>query len=677
MRKFRLISRKRSEPPVNGRFRLVREKQRLRRGERPKPVFSDRQQRSAARLLAGFFVMMLVLTFLSRTAVSLTLARVTTGTIKSGVLTQRYSLPGVTEAQNTMEILLPGGLLVSGVTVQAGDYVEVGDEILRLDLDGVQSAIEQMESEIQVLDGRMKSLSAGSGDTETESLQRAENNLKYAREDYARLIESQEASRASGGVSGGRAEEDLRDAQIKYGEALNALEDAKRKAREERLTAAQKAFDDAEYNRAEAVSAAQAAADRMEAAADAADMAWDSAAGALNRAKDRLEQARAELRLLLSQEPPAEPEEIAAAEAAVDAAEEQVYSAQLQADAAGANASDEEAAYAREEVKRIKKRHNQLVEEAEAALTAALEQTDVSGEPLVVAAQAALDSAQSNLKAAVRSFEDAGLSREERLRAEQTAIESAKRAVESAETELEFVKRQSALARQSGEVLRQQNETEKLQCRNERRQKESVLEQLKALDAQNGILTAPISGTVKLVSEAGMTQEGQTAVRLSRSDQGFQFAAKVEPKVAEQLAAGDAGNFCYTSGGTRRAVSAQVASVGTPGRDGQVRITVQLTEDGLTDGIVGAFELEKSSERYPMILPVSALRLMGGRTVVLVVRETQSAVGAEQIVEEVEVVIKDQDTENAAVEGALFPDDRIVVNSSKPLRKGDRVCVEN
>ena len=41
--------------------RLAVERERLLRGEKPKPMFSSRQQSAAARLLAGFFVMILAL----------------------------------------------------------------------------------------------------------------------------------------------------------------------------------------------------------------------------------------------------------------------------------------------------------------------------------------------------------------------------------------------------------------------------------------------------------------------------------------------------------------------------------------------------------------------------------------------------------------------------------------
>lgn len=255
----------------------------------------------------------------------------------------------------------------------------------------------------------------------------------------------------------------------------------------------------------------------------------------------------------------------------------------------------------------------------------------------------------------------------------QQAVESAQRAVELAETELASAKKQAENARQSNEVIRRQNESEKLQYSNERKHKQDALDQLRELRAQNGIIAAPEAGTVRMIAEAGAVQANDAAVILSRAGENFQFVAKTEKDAVELLAEGDAGTLSFASGGTRRSVKAQISSIGTPNVDGQVRLTVSLNEGGFTDGTAGELELEKNSDRYQTILPISALRVIGGRTVVLVVRETQSVMGTEQTVEEVDVTVKDQDTENMAVEAALFPDDKVVVRSSKPIGKGDRV----
>ena len=68
--------------------RLTLEKEMLLSGKKPKSIFSSAQQRTAVRLLSGFFAMMLIFTILSRIATDLTIAKVRTDTVKPGVLVQ-------------------------------------------------------------------------------------------------------------------------------------------------------------------------------------------------------------------------------------------------------------------------------------------------------------------------------------------------------------------------------------------------------------------------------------------------------------------------------------------------------------------------------------------------------------------------------------------------------------
>ena len=237
--------------------RLTLEKEMLLSGKKPKSIFSSAQQRTAVRLLSGFFAMMLIFTILSRIATDLTIAKVRTDTVKPGVLVQSYTIPGTLEARDTLDIVLPGNLRISNRMVQAGDRVKAGDEVLTLDLDYVRAATEQLENEIDILNLKIGNLSNEVPSADTKMLQLAENNLRYAQADYVQLVAALEAS-------GIQVEQDLKEAQNRYHQELNDLEKAKVQAKEEGietaengLDAAQKALGDAQYSRDEAVSAAR------------------------------------------------------------------------------------------------------------------------------------------------------------------------------------------------------------------------------------------------------------------------------------------------------------------------------------------------------------------------------------------------------------------------------------
>ena len=193
--------------------RLTLEKEMLLSGKKPKSIFSSAQQRTAVRLLSGFFAMMLIFTILSRIATDLTIAKVRTDTVKPGVLVQSYTTPGTLEARDTLDIVLPGNLRISNRMVQAGDCVNAGDEILKLDLDSIQTVTEQLENEINILNLKINNLSYEIPSADTKMLQLAENNLRYAQADYVQLVAALEAA-------GVQVEQDLKEAQNRYHQEL-------------------------------------------------------------------------------------------------------------------------------------------------------------------------------------------------------------------------------------------------------------------------------------------------------------------------------------------------------------------------------------------------------------------------------------------------------------------------
>lgn len=649
--------------------KLAIEKEQILHGEKPKPLFSNLQQRTAAQLLIGFFTMMVIFTLLSRTATGFTIAKVTTDTAKPGILIQRYSIPGTIESQNTLNIVLPGGLRISKTMVQTGDYIDTGDQILALDLNEMQSFITQLQNEIHILDLQIQNLSIEVSHADPEQIRLAEHNLNDVQENYNRLNNSIE-------ITNNRIEEDLTEAQSEYEQLCIDLENAKIKAKEEQietakinLNTANQAKINAEYNRTAAVTASENALKNTEASAE---YAYINARQTLYRAQEELQAAKD---FLTSLDEDASEEEYITAKNAVDAARFQVINSQNQVESAN-HVLNESVKQARDDLKQTKEwqdyfvsQAEDAVQKAEAKLTEAKERNDFSNEPSVSAAQDKVDLAENNLKTAARSYEDTCLSQEEQ-------ILQAKKAVELAEIELASAKRQTEQLQQSDHAVSRQNEIEKLQYENERNQKQQLLNQIEKLYAQNGVISAPAAGTIKMILDSDITQDNQTAIALSCADQGFQFTAKIEASTATQLTIGDTGTLSYTDRGKSLSVPVQISSISSPDEGNQIRITAQLTEEHFISGLPATLYLEKNSDRYPMILPISALRIMEGKTAVLVVRETPSVLGIKQTVEEVDVIVKAQTTETIAVEGKLFSDDSIVITASKPIKKGDRVRVE-
>lgn len=638
-----------------------------------KPWFSSRRQRAAARLLAGFFAMMFLCTIVSRVSASLTMATVTVVAQQGGSLSQKYTLDGTIESSRTQTIALPNGIILTSVLVKPGSRVAAGDPLLELEPESLTRAKESLQQEITILDIRLQDAASGSTSIDGTLVERAETTLNNAQEDYDRLLEQQELEQQ-------RAQEDLTDAEASVTKAESNLKTATIQARQQLLKAAQDAvsaaelaLEDAEYTRDEAIASADAMVQSARQAVDSADAAYDSAVSTLSQANSALSNAQWELDNALAGGDPAL---IAAAQQAVSQAQSAVTAAKGQKDAAALQQSnaDQTLRTAKETLERQEDRQNQLVAHASAALDEARQelltveqQTDFSGESLVIAAQAELDAATDQVDALNRSNEDLERRHEdERL--------SAERNIQSSQTDVESAQYTLANAQQSDASAQRQHTVETLQYQSERAEKEQMLTLLDSIT--DGIVTAPVSGTVKTVAEAATTtQEGSPVLVLNCDEETLSFVATVDEETARYLTVGTSGSLLPQTG-SAAAIPAQITAVDLPDSDGMVRVTASVSGQTLTAGSKATLEITGQSSQYRVVVPINALRSVNGKTVVYVVRETETVIGTEQRIAAVEVQAKETTPSSAAIEGALSPEDRIVSSSNKPIAEGDRVRVE-
>lgn len=683
--------------------KALREKKLLSAGEEPPHRLKDARQRTAARALAGFFALMLLLTLLSRAADGLTVAQVETAQAKTGILTQRVTVDGTIEAQGDLPLTLPGGIQVLRVAVKKGDRVQVGDVLLELDQEGLEASLKKLRNDLKVLDLRIEAAGQGntSGSTDAllsareneenarSSLALAEQALKNAEEDHERLLQSRETAQARSAEDTAQARADVEKAEAELKKAEVKAKEELEKAAKEKADAARESLKELEESASEEKGAAQEVLDSARQGQSSAGDAYWNAIEARERADRLVKEAQEALDRLLEEETPNE-EAVAAAQAALS----QAQSVQLQIEsslgslgAANDNAN-QELKRARESLNKVNEKWEkslgkarETLEKAEAELSQVQAKTDMSEEPLVVSAQSALDSARRALQSAERMEEDAKSSTEDQLRSSLRAVESARQNVESAERSLESAGRGVESARRQQENERKNDESARRQAEIERlgylSQKEELLETIAALEeaaAAGGVVTAPIGGTVlSILEEPGKTQEGARVALLSRSDLGFQFEGKLGEKEAGKLSVGDEGTLSYQQEGKRREVKAVVSGIGMADGEGQARITVRL-EGSYPIGASASLELTKRSRQYDTCLPVSALRGEGGDYFVLVMEETDTVLGKEQTAVKVPVELLERDSKLAAVEaGMLQRGDKVIVSSSKPIDKGDRV----
>ena len=221
------------------------------------PKIQNRTQRMAAKLIAGFFALMLVFTVVSRAADGMTTAAVQAETPKNGVITERVTLNGVIKPMEDMDITIPGNLYVTSAKAEIGQKVGAGDVLLEFDADDLRDQIESQKNSLAIARNKL-AIAENSATTDTATaVANAQLALEQAEADYDRLEEKL-------GVSSDRAREDVNAAKTELDKALKSYDTAVAKAKEDLVDAAQakadsaqKALDNAKDSAAESIATAQ------------------------------------------------------------------------------------------------------------------------------------------------------------------------------------------------------------------------------------------------------------------------------------------------------------------------------------------------------------------------------------------------------------------------------------
>ena len=199
----------------------------------------------AKRLLIGFFVMMLLLTAVSRAADTVTVAKVVTGEGKGGVLSYEITGNGTIEANAEKYIDLYEGVRIQEVAVTKGHPVKEGDLLFTYDIRELTEVRENLEDELTVaeLNQEKEMLSYEAGDTASEaqaasvSLQRAKQDLvmagqeldaakKKIEEEKEKQLDAAEEARSDAQREKTEKEEDRKDALKQAGKEVTQAEEA-------------------------------------------------------------------------------------------------------------------------------------------------------------------------------------------------------------------------------------------------------------------------------------------------------------------------------------------------------------------------------------------------------------------------------------------------------------------
>ena len=676
------------------------------------PQFSDPDQRRVAGYIVNFMLGLLVLTLIVRGTSAATLARVDIANPTRNEIVEAITGKASVSACDTLDIFAPEGLTIEDVFVGQGQTVIVGDAVALFDMDEVQEKLTRENANLEKLLLDLEKLER-TEDTDSTSLESAQRNLLRAHEDYSTVKAQGEADIASARA----ALEDAWDKQSDDPDA-SAIDTARRNL--------QRARDDYDTVVAQGNSDIAAAEAALNAAlnnhTDSTDSTvLDSAYRNLSRAREDYnaikiqgendvataltlyENAQTNQSVKQSEwenaddgdKPAAEQAYLAAQveannarsayESAVNRAADNLTSAQRKIEDAEAAVTKAEQDYNRGSQQASDSRQSEI-DKARDALEAAkkrAEENRTSADRKVEDAEIALrkaeqdyyknsDQATDTLQNEIDKANDTYTSAQKK--AEENLL-SASRRIEDAEAALAKAEQDFGKSTQQTTDTTTQNSINAVTLRLDIEKQKSVVDILKELVSNEGILYSDLGGIVSYVKSAGSTTNQDSLVAFMDGAKGFEAYLQLDRSDAEKLVVGD--DCVVTTGGGSMyytpTVTGAISAIALPDDQDKVQVTIRLPDGDWSAGQRVDVQVVQNKSTYDLCVPLSALQSDNTGYYLLVVEEKSSVLGIENAALKVYVNIVVSDDDMVAIQGPIDRNSQVITGSNKALVAGDRV----
>jgi Multidrug resistance efflux pump len=628
----------------------------------------------AAKALAGFFALMILFTLLSRSALGLTIPKVTADSPIASVINHDTNISGQISANRDVIISVQPNIKVASVSISEGQPVSAGDTLFQLDTEDLEQQIQEQKDALDKMELQQTDIKS---EKELEANHR-QLTAQRASEDYARTV-------SSTGKTIQVAAEEMNEAK-----ALLDREKAATLAAQNSIpssTPIKRAIEDYNTAVAEADKRVQRAKDEMNASQDNLEKMRTQIQAAqtqqISQRQKTIDRAVQDFNLINS----SENKNVGRAYNAMYEAKQKVdkYSGTdpAELEALKADYSEKSQAYddAQENRDRALLTAQRAIDDANA-----IQIPDISGQLKDLsddyntkkqAYQDAVDNKKSVATTAQRAVDDAYASSSEKLasldsdykvkkQAYEDALDSKNSSMLSAERAVDDANRAVA-SDHSADIAEIDL--------NQMKQKVAIMEELKK---NNGIVKAPKSGTVKeLTVTPGQRTSDGVAVILKDSASGYCFKAQVDEEQAKYINVGDTAAL-KINGEDKKLEGLKITSkYETTDRAGTYEISVNIPAGTSGNpGSTATVEIKKQSEKYNACVPLSALHMEDSKTYVLVLMDKSTVLGSETVAERVDVTVEDKNNSDAAISGSLADDQKVVVTSDKPVKSGDRVRLE-
>lgn len=579
-----------------------------------------KRERIAIKVLIGFFIIMLVLTMLSRLADSITIPKVTTAQAKGGRLEYEIEGMGSLKAQNQVSIEAKEGFTIKDIFAKEGDTVAKGDQLLQLDLEELEKGLEEEQVALKKMQ-LQKQQAALDGDSGSLDEMVADAQLAVLRleEDKKVLIAQEEVKIQRAEAEIEKAEQTLLEKEEAFEAFKGSNVDEQIKKAKEKAEEAKKSLEDQKYEQEKALK-------RAKNAVDEAENAFWSVAGQgvdVTNALQVLERAEMEYEITKKDW-----------ERKVKEAEDDLKKAKDTLSKLENGETDEE------------------------ALSAEKDKVELAKEA-VKNKQSALEDAKYNKEQVVAKIE--------------RDIVDAQRKILEAEED-----------KDKGEVKQQVEEEKKnitkqlLQLDIDLKIKQ--IDRLQQIKATGGKVIAPVAGVVGEVKvvKGDKSKSGDMMTLISDETQ-YVFEAEVSKEDAEKIEVGD--QVSITLQGEKTPIDEKTViehitrikedEADKVGETDRYKVSVNIVEG--EQGMSGEMVIKKDSKQYQTLIPIEALREDNKGKYVLVAREQVTTLGTQQVAQRVDVTEYEKNGKMVSVQGAVNPQDQIITQGNKPIMAGDRV----
>lgn len=201
---------------------------------------------------------------------------------------------------------------------------------------------------------------------------------------------------------------------------------------------------------------------------------------------------------------------------------------------------------------------------------------------------------------------------------------------------------------------------------------QAEIEQLEQLVNQQGVISSPFSGVISNVEAEVGTESTQTFCTIYDTSKGYLFACELP---AAQASDCQTGLSAVIKQGDQTETAA-ITAISENAENDTVDITIQLTA---TDWKVGPADAEivLSEQDYDLCLPNTAIHQDNQGDFVFAVEEKNTVLGTQNVLVRIPVTVLEVGQSQTSIEGAISPEDSIVVQSTRSLEAGSKVRVKN